>query len=81
MKKQELQQISAYDKKAVHDMFIMTMEWLEKYIETIGCYPDWENRKQIHENNIKRKDIIGNPEKVKSSFSTVLFILQTIWFL
>lgn len=77
MKKQELQQISAYDRKAVHDMFIMTMEWLEKYIETVGYYPDWESRKQIRENNIKRKDIIGNPEKVKSSFSTVLFILQT----
>jgi hypothetical protein len=76
MQKQKLQQMSAYDKKTVHDMFIMTMEWLEKYIETAGYYDDWQTRKQIHENNIIRKDIVGNPEKAKESFSTVLFILQ-----
>jgi len=41
-----------------------------------GCYPDWGSRKQIKSSKIKRTDIIGNPEKAKESFSTVLFILQ-----
>jgi len=50
------------------------MEWLEKYIEISGYYSDWENRKQIHNNNIKRLDIIGNPKKTEQDFLTQLFL-------
>jgi hypothetical protein len=33
-KQQQTQiQATAYDKKVTHDMFEMTMSWLEKYIE------------------------------------------------
>jgi len=42
-KKNQLQKqktLSAYNRKVVHDVFGMTMEWLEKYIEVAGYYPD-----------------------------------------
>jgi len=77
MKKQQIQkqeQLTAYNRKTTHDIFFMTMEWLEKYIEIAGYYPDWENRKQIHNNNIKRLDIIGNPKKTEQDFLTQLFL-------
>lgn len=77
MKKQQIQkqeQLTAYNRKTTHDIFFMTMEWLEKYIEITGYYPDWENRKQIHNNNIKRLDIIGNPKKTEQDFLTQLFL-------
>jgi len=69
-------QLSAYESKTTHDIFFMTMEWLEKYIEIAGYYPDWENRKQIKNNNITRKDIIGNPKKAEDSFSTQLALFK-----
>jgi len=43
MKKQQIQQqitLSAYERKTVHDLFLRTMNWLEKYIEITGYYPD-----------------------------------------
>jgi len=78
-KKNQLQKqktLSAYNRKVVHDVFGMTMEWLEKYIEVAGYYPDSNDRKQIKNNNIKRADIIGNPEKAEDSFSTQLFLFE-----
>lgn len=77
MKRQQIQkqeQLTAYNRKTTHDIFFMTMEWLEKYIEIAGYYPDWENRKQIQNNNVKRKDIIGNPKKTEQDFLTQLFL-------
>jgi len=77
MKRQQIQtqeQLTAYNRKTTHDIFFMTMEWLEKYIEVSGYYPDWENRKQIQNNNVKRLDIIGNPEKAERDFLTQLFL-------
>lgn len=77
MKRQQIQKqerLTAYNRKTTHDIFFMTMEWLEKYIEIAGYYPDWENRKQIHNNNVKRLDIIGNPKKTEQDFLTQLFL-------
>jgi len=77
MKRQQIQmqkQLTAYNRKSTHDIFFMTMEWLEKYIEVAGYYPDWENRKQIHNNNVKRLDIIGNSKKAEEGFLTQLFL-------
>lgn len=53
--------------KKVHELFVETMAWLEKYIE-ITCkeeFPDWENRKQIHDNPIKRTDIYRHSQKIE----------------
>jgi len=83
MKKQQIQQqeqLSAYDKKVIYDMFYMSIEWLEKYIEIAYKkeFPDWENRKQIRDDlNITRTDIYSNPEKVKKAFSTQMFLFGT----
>jgi hypothetical protein len=83
MKKQQIQQqeqLSAYDKKVIYDMFYMSIEWLEKYIEIAykNDFPDWENRKQIRDNiNIKRTDIYSNPEKAKGAFATQMFLFGT----
>jgi len=62
---QETKQLSAYQRKAVHSIQHTTMEFLEKYIEVAGYYPDWEERKQIKDNGVTRTDIIGNPEKAE----------------
>lgn len=65
--------ISAHQRKTVHNIFSTTVEFLEKYIEIAGYYDDWEQRKQIHNNEVVRKDIIGDPEKAEKSFSVTLF--------
>src|SRR6185436_18164599 len=72
-------QSTAYDKQITHDMFKMTMRWLEKYIEIVYGkeFPDWENRKQIRDNIIQRQDIIGNPEIAEETFSTQLFLFES----
>ncbi|CAG8756492.1 19563_t:CDS:1 [Dentiscutata erythropus] len=74
---QDQQQVtlSAYDRKTIHDMLFMTMEWLEKCIEIAGYYPDWRQRKQIHNTNIKRQDIdcLGKAEKGLSN-KLVVFV-------
>lgn len=82
MKKQQIQQqeqMTAYDKKVTHDLFLITMEWLEKYIEIAykNEFPDWESRKQIHDNNIKRTDIYGHPEKAENTLSTQLLLFES----
>jgi hypothetical protein len=65
--------ISAHQRKTVHNIFSTTVEFLEKYIEIADYYDDWEQRKQIHNNEVVRKDIIGDPEKAEKSFSITLF--------
>ena len=75
MKKQQIQQqeqMTAYDKKVTHDMFLIVMEWLEKYVEIVykNEFPDWENRKQIKDNKVVRP--ISGPEDAEECFSVVL---------
>lgn len=80
MKKQQIQQqitVSAYEAKTIYDTFRNTLEWLEKYIEKSGYYPDWQSRKQIHDNEIQRADINSiNIVEIRNLFSTVLFGLR-----
>jgi len=78
-KKQELmqkQEMVAYQKKALNDIFLRVIEWLEKYIEITykNEFPDWERRKQIHGNNITRKDIYQYPEKAESTLVSQLHL-------
>ena len=83
MKKQQVQQqkqITAYEKKVTYDIFLLSIEWLEKYIEIAykNEFPDWENRKQIRDNlNITRTDIYGNPKEAEDAFSTQLLYLES----
>src|SRR5439155_9320715 len=63
---------SASEKKTVYTIFHMTMEWLEKYIEIAGYYPDWKERKTFKVNHIKRTDI-DNSKEAESAFSVALF--------
>jgi hypothetical protein len=37
---QELVALSAHQRETVHRILFTTMEWLEKYIEIAGYYPD-----------------------------------------
>ena len=73
-KQQELiqtqKQLSAYDKQTVHQLFRLSLEWLEKYVEVV--YPDYKIRKQIHDDNIKRQDA-NDPNKVEGLFTGALF--------
>jgi hypothetical protein len=83
MKKQQIQQqkqITAYEKKVTYDIFLLSIEWLEKYIEIVykNEFPDWENRKQIRDNlNITRTDIYDDPEEAEDAFSTQLLYLES----
>jgi hypothetical protein len=82
MKKQQAQQqkqITAYEKKVTYDIFLLSIEWLEKYIEIAYKkeFPDWENRKQIRDINITRTDIYGNPKEAEDAFSTQLLFLES----
>jgi len=80
MKKQQIQQqiqMTAYQKKTAHDIFLVVMEWFEKYIEVSykNEFPDWENRKQIRNNlTIKRRDIYENPERAEKTLSSQLHL-------
>ena len=77
---QDLDNLTAHDKKVVYDMFYMSIEWLEKYIEIAykNELPDWESRRQIRDNlTITRTDIYSNPEKAKKAFSTQMFLFGT----
>jgi len=73
---QKQKQLTAHERIMVHEIFGHTMNFLEKYIEISGYYSDWEQKKQIQNNEITRTDIIGNPEKAKKAFSVVLFGLR-----
>jgi len=80
MKRQQIQQqiqMTAYQKKTVHDIFLTVMEWFEKYVEIAykNEFPDWESRKQIRDNlTIKRTDIYGNPQKAEKTLSSQLHL-------
>jgi len=65
----KLKEVSAYDYQAVYDIFHMTIEGLEKYIETAGYYPDWQNRKQVRDN----KTVVDGFEDAEKSFTVALF--------
>lgn len=73
---QKTRKLTAYNKKTTHDIFLMAMEWLEKYIEVAGYYSDWESRKQIRDNNIRRLDIVNNPKKAERDFLTQLYLFR-----
>jgi hypothetical protein len=76
-KKQQTQkQLTAYERVTIHNIFGHTINWLEKYIEVAGYYPDWEEKKQIRNNEITRTDVIGDPERAEKAFSTTLFGLR-----
>src|SRR5437763_15176956 len=48
--------------------------WLEKYIELANYYPnDWQQRKQVYDDNIKRTDV-DNPEKAEKVLSNRLIV-------
>lgn len=75
MKKTQQQiQLSAYELKTIRAIFRDMMEVLEKYIEKAGYYPDWRQRKQIHDNNVTR--VFDNPEEAEGVFSTNLLGLK-----
>jgi len=67
---QAQRQVSAYEKQTVHEMFRLSLEWLEKYVEV--AYPDYRIKKQIHDNNVKRQDA-NDPKKVENMFAGSLF--------
>jgi len=73
---QKQKQLTAHERITVHKIFGHTMNFLEKYIEISGYYSDWEQKKQIQNNEITRTDINGNPEKAEKAFSVVLFGLR-----
>jgi len=78
-KKQELkQQQTAYQARLTRGLFRSAVKWTEKYIETayLDDFPNWQNRKQIRADEIKREDIIGNPEKVERFLATALYGLE-----
>jgi len=78
MKRQQIQQqeqTTAFQKQTTHNMLLMTLEWLEKYIEV--AYPNYEIRKQIHDGNIKRTDIDGNPAMAEDSLATQLVLFRS----
>lgn len=72
------QQQTAYQARLTRNLFRSVIKWTEKYIEI--AYPnnfsDWQSRKQIITDEIKRTDIIGNPEKVERFLSTALYGLE-----
>ena len=47
--------LSAYEKEVVQDVFWMTMEVLEKYIERANYYSDWQVRRKIRDNKVTRE--------------------------
>ena len=71
---QQQKQLSAYSRKVTHDIFHDTMEFLEKYIEIAGYYPDWQQRKQIRDNPVVRP--ISGSEDAEECFSIVLLGLN-----
>jgi hypothetical protein len=76
---QEQIQTTAFQKQTTYNMFHMTLEWLEKYIEVAygDHFPNWQSRKQMHDNNIKRTDIDGNPAMAEDSLSTQLILFRS----
>jgi len=61
--------LSAYDKKAIYNIFRLTIKGTERYIEASGCYSDWENRKQIRDNT----EGFSDPKEAEESLVVALF--------
>jgi hypothetical protein len=79
MFRQQQKQMSAYEKKTIHDIFLVSIEWLEKYIEIAykNEFPDWENRKQVRDNlTIKRTDIYQYPKRAEATLSSQLHLFE-----
>ncbi|CAG8579163.1 17767_t:CDS:2, partial [Racocetra fulgida] len=77
MNQQQIQRqeaVTAYDRQVTHEIFHDTMEFLEKYIEIAGYYPDWHARRQFPNNEVKRT--IDGPEDAEECFSIVLLGLK-----
>ena len=66
--------LSAYNKQVVQDIFFMTMEVLEKYIEKANYYSDWQARRKIHDNKVTRE--FGSVEEAESVLSSNLVGLK-----
>ena len=62
------------EQKLVHHFFLVSIEWLEKYIELTGYYSDWEKRKRIREND-KIINPVGSQEEIERHLPDVLFNL------
>ena len=71
---QEAVVLSAYNKQVVQDVFYMTMEALEKYIEKANYYSDWQVRRKIHDNKVTRE--FGSIEEAESVLSSNLVGLK-----
>lgn len=74
--KQKLkQQQTAYQARLTRGLFRSAIKWLEKYVEVAfsNNYPNWQFRKQIRSDEIKRTDIIGNPKRVEKFLATSLY--------
>jgi len=65
-------QLTAHQRKTIHDILFMTIEGLEKHIEVAGYYPDWEQRKQIPNNKV----VVDGLEDSEQSFKVSLFGLK-----
>jgi len=74
IQEQVLLLVSAYDKQVAHKFFRGSLKWLEKYIEVVygEFYPNWQTKKKIHDNEIKRQDA-NNPNKIGGLLSSSLF--------
>ena len=78
---QRKMQMTAYERKTVHDIFLSTIEWFEKYIELTykGEFPNWESRKQIRDNLIiTRKDIYENPKRAEEALASQLHLFSSV---
>lgn len=73
---QETVQITAHQKKLVFRNFYNAIESLEEYIEKIGYYPDFENKKQIFTESINSPD--RSPDELADDFLTFLFLFKSI---
>ena len=60
-----------------HWQFREVVMWLEKYIEIVGYYSDWPQRKQLDNSYIKRKDV-NDPKKIERTFPTRLGFLKLL---
>jgi len=69
--------LKAYERKTVHDIFLRTLNWLEKYIEIAGYYPDWESRKQLRNDWIKKAGV-DTSEKAEKEVSNRLIAFGRI---
>nr|CAG8454557.1 11759_t:CDS:10 [Entrophospora candida] len=84
-KKQQLKQITVYDRKIIHDAFYTSIEGLERYIKVV--YSDCKTKKQIRNNkfesyyqseveNAAKIDVNNCPPKLKHYLFEVGEILE-----